>query len=189
MGFNDGQARVILSALADSGGQAEKAAEIAAANSPQGAQFLRNLVGGVTENPTPGALYKVDLPDEQIAKMLDWDKPLSQQPEAVRKAMYDVAGSGRWMNQGGTRKFIEPPPAWMTGGSSYARVGRLLDRGDAAASDALRQAGIPGIRYLDGDSRGTGAGTSNFVVFPGNEELLTILERNGQIINELRKKK
>ena len=31
-----------------------------------------------------GFLYKVDLPDEHIAKMLDWDKPLSQQsPETV----------------------------------------------------------------------------------------------------------
>ena len=35
------------------------------------------------------------------------------------------------------------------------------------------------IRYLDGGSRGTGAGTSNFVIFPGEENLLTILERNG----------
>ena len=32
----------------------------------------------------PGNLYKVDLPDEQIAKMLDYDKPLSQQPEALK---------------------------------------------------------------------------------------------------------
>lgn len=30
-----------------------------------------------------------------------------------------------------------------------------------------------------GGSRGTGSGTSNFVVFPGNEDILTILERNG----------
>ena len=36
-----------------------------------------------------------------------------------------------------------------------------------------------GIRYLDGNSRGAGAGTSNYVVFPGEEGLLTILERNG----------
>lgn len=38
------------------------------------------------------------------------------------------------------------------------------------------------IRYLDGGSRGAGQGTSNFVVFPGNEGLLQILERNGQPI-------
>lgn len=31
--------------------------------------------------------YTVDLPDEHIAKMLDWDAPLSEQPEAVRKAL------------------------------------------------------------------------------------------------------
>ena len=32
-----------------------------------------------------GYLYKVDLPDEQIAKMLDWDKPLSQQSELIQQ--------------------------------------------------------------------------------------------------------
>lgn len=31
-----------------------------------------------------GHLYKADLPDEMIDRMLDWDKPLSQQPAAVR---------------------------------------------------------------------------------------------------------
>ena len=43
----------------------------------------------------------------------------------------------------------------------------------------FRKAGIPGIRYLDGGSRGAGSGTSNFVVFPGEEGILRILERNG----------
>jgi hypothetical protein len=51
--------------------------------------------------------------------------------------------------------------------------------GASDASDALKQLGIPGIRYLDGGSRGAGAGTSNYVVFPGGEDYLTILERNG----------
>lgn len=30
-----------------------------------------------------GYLYKVDLPDEAIAKMLDWDKPVSRQPNVM----------------------------------------------------------------------------------------------------------
>ena len=30
-----------------------------------------------------GNLYKVDLPDEHIEKMLDWDKPLSEQPHVI----------------------------------------------------------------------------------------------------------
>jgi hypothetical protein len=41
----------------------------------------------------------------------------------------------------------------------------------------MRDAGIPGIRYLDGGSRTAGAGSSNYVVFPGNEGLLKILGR------------
>ena len=48
------------------------------------------------------------------------------------------------------------------------------------AAEKLRSLGIPGIRYLDGGSRGQGQGSSNYVVFPGNESLLTILERNNQ---------
>ena len=51
---------------------------------------------------------------------------------------------------------------------------------NVAPNDFLKQRGIPGIRYLDGGSRASGAGTSNYVVFPGNEGLLKILERNGQ---------
>lgn len=39
-----------------------------------------------------GSLYKVDLPDEAIGKMLDWDKPLSQQSSAVRKALEQGTG-------------------------------------------------------------------------------------------------
>ena len=38
----------------------------------------------IAELDRAGNLYKVDLPDEQIAKMLDYDKPLSQQPEALK---------------------------------------------------------------------------------------------------------
>ena len=35
----------------------------------------------------PATLYKVDIPDEQVAKMLDWDKPLSEQPKSVMDAV------------------------------------------------------------------------------------------------------
>jgi hypothetical protein len=34
-----------------------------------------------------GNLYKVDIPDDQIAKMLDWDKPLSGQPKEIMDAV------------------------------------------------------------------------------------------------------
>ena len=42
---------------------------------------------------TSGSLYKVDLPDDKIAKMLDWDKPLSEQAPEVRKAIAPAGAS------------------------------------------------------------------------------------------------
>lgn len=39
--------------------------------------------------PTTGGVYQVDIPDEQVAKMLDWDKPLREQSPAVKKAISD----------------------------------------------------------------------------------------------------
>lgn len=41
----------------------------------------------------------------------------------------------------------------------------------------LREAGIPGIRYLDQGSRGAGEGTSNYVVFDDN--LISIIKKYG----------
>ena len=36
-----------------------------------------------------GTLYKADLPDEMIDRMLDWDKPLRDQPEIYKKVLAD----------------------------------------------------------------------------------------------------
>ena len=44
-------------------------------------------------------------------------------------------------------------------------------------AETLNNAGIPGIRYLDGGSRSAGQGSSNFVVF--DPSMIRILERNG----------
>ena len=144
-----------------------------------------------------GALYKVDLPDEHIAKMLDWDKPLSQQSPEVQKALFSDIDEAIAM----TRKSLETASerrapatadgldkllrertriANLNGGNYYKQKSLGITSGQPDAAEALRSQGIPGIRYLDGGSRGTGAGTSNYVVFPGNEGLLSILERNGQ---------
>ena len=41
--------------------------------------------GGLSK--ASGSLYHVDIPDEHIAKMLDWDKPLSEQSPEVQKAL------------------------------------------------------------------------------------------------------
>jgi len=151
-----------------------------------------------------GGLYKVDLPDEHIAKMLDWDKPLSQQPPEVQKAVkpllkdaFDVRSyGGGWgslepdanavrdvfTKSGhplGSYSAKDADALNFTGSAVVKALGNM-DKESAQTSQILRKAGIPGIRYLDGGSRGAGQGSSNFVVFPGNEGLLSILERNGQ---------
>ena len=50
-----------------------------------------------------------------------------------------------------------------------------------AASEKLASLGIPGIRYLDGGSRGAGDGTRNFAVFDENN--IRITEENGQPVD------
>jgi hypothetical protein len=126
-----------------------------------------------------GHLYKADLPDEKIARMLDWDKPLSEQAhiQDVAKQLGLPAEIPRDTTWGGDA--LRPAQ-----GMEFYSAGRTK-LGEAGFSDALRQAGIPGIRYLDQGSRGAGDGTRNYVVFPGEEKNVKILERNGQLIKAL----
>jgi hypothetical protein len=153
------------------------------------AAVKQNIVGA-----QGGNMYKVDLPDSAVAKMLDWDKPLSQQPTAVRQHFEPLVAPIR-------AEMAKPAdPGWgqLAAPTKFDPTGQelmgLLRNRDAdqtaqtflangmgpQVSQTLKARGIPGIRYLDGGSRGAGQGSSNFVVFPGEESLLTILERNGQ---------
>lgn len=144
-----------------------------------------------------GALYKVDLPDEAIAKMLDWDKPLSQQAPEVRAALTKLGITVDDRDLGsfddallsalsGGPTALPKQPLNPAGSQVYEKLAaqphllpgfRVGQNSRDIASKYLKDSGIPGIRYLDGGSRGAGNGTSNFVVFPGNEGLLKILER------------
>lgn len=114
-----------------------------------------------------GAKYTVDLPDEWLPKMLDWDKPLSQQPEAVQQAFRSARESAGMKNE------YWQPSTIVGAQHEYGKLANVV--GPDQASALLQSQGIPGIRYLDGGSRGAGTGTSNFVVFPGMEKMLKIL--------------
>ena len=141
------------------------------------ARVYNELRGQITHTD-PGSLYKVDLPDSAVARMLDWDKPLSQQPQNVR----DSLDALRQANPQGYQRLVDaqlggPLMEQAAGMDLYRNL--IKGANERQMTEVMRQQGIPGIRYLDGGSRGTGTGTSNFVVFPGEESLLTILERNG----------
>ena len=117
-----------------------------------------------------GNLYKVDLPDEKIATMLDWDKPMSEQSDFVKQAI------GLDKNPNASIKDMK---AWEFLVATGQKLGEPFT-GSPLVSEYLRKKGIAGIKYLDEGSRSAGQGTRNFVVFPGEEKSMTILERNAE---------
>lgn len=110
-----------------------------------------NLVDALDSS---GIIYTVDISDEKIERMLDWDKPIGSQPE-LRRAI---------INNGLLKRIMRFHPDKdldaLTGKELVTSLGKNKE-----ASDLLREAGIPGIKYLDAPSRKKGAGTRNFVIF------------------------
>jgi hypothetical protein len=122
--------------------------------------YLQQMKKGAA--PQTGALYTADLPDEMVDRMLDWDKPLSEQPEIYRKVLSDK----NWRKRFEFR--TDEQVGELTGAELY-KMGH----------DQTKNLGIPGIKYLDAGSRGgSGTGTRNFVVFPGEEKKVKILKRD-----------
>ena len=129
----------------------------------------RDVKFGYEKNP--GYLYTLDLPDEMIDRMLDWDKPFSQQPENVKKALL----SNKEFNRRIATAIDSYGVDKVTGGNIHS----MLSGKPGEIERTLAQMGIPGIKYLDAGSRGKdGTGTRNFVVFPGEEKKVKILKRD-----------
>jgi hypothetical protein len=105
-------------------------------------------------NFKPGKLYQVELaPDDD--QLLDWDKPLSEQSAGVREKLKKIAqdvGVPQLARAFSGREFYSGLGGILAERSATATTPRGVP-GDVAASAALRDAGIPGIRYLDGSSR------------------------------------
>jgi hypothetical protein len=182
-----------------------------------------------------GHMYEVDIAADP-EHFLDWDKPLSEQPEAVRKA-FDEYGAGEnvfpyedkwivkdpthgWSFHNTQEEAIAASHGRLTGQDFHRALSQL--GGDASTSELLKSKGVPGIRYLDQGSRvpnnnftlispkqgqidewtvinrQTGkhelfndeaaardyydkqtSPTRNYVIFPGNEHLISILKKYG----------
>jgi len=109
----------------------------------------REEVGGTT--------FKVDLKPKQEDYLL-WDKPLSEQSPKVREALKDVIESVKKINPG-------VDEGQLKGQGIYNLYTEYRGGSQPAASEALLDRGIRGIKYLDRASRDKGEGTHNFVIF------------------------
>jgi hypothetical protein len=121
----------------------------------------------IKRQQTGGSFYTVDIPDEMVGKMLDYDAPLKDQPEvlkAIRNAIIDDPD---------IRKSFEFNVEKGISGANA--MSNYIGGSAGEIAQKLRGVGIPGVRYLDQGSRGMGQGTKNFVVFPGEEEAIRML--------------
>jgi hypothetical protein len=145
------------------------------------------------EIKSEGNIYKVDLPED--AQLLDWDAPLSEQPESVKAKLPQFAA--RLGDRADTRAIWEKRLRGehvmgfgpMKGEDFYtALAGSFRDlrkmpgrqsrtENEAKASQLLHDAGIPGHRYLDAASRGDNdKPTHNYVIY--DDQHIQILEEN-----------
>lgn len=188
---------------------------------------IENRINDANTKHVGGHLYEVDIPDETVEKMLNWDAPLSEQPESVQKAMANVSGfrgaiadaadirqdkygDQKWYlvdsrGEWGTKGFDSKEAAMEAARSDtdalvqdllqgqgnvpasqlYQQLANRLG-GQQNASAVLENAGIPGIRFLDGSSRSKGEGTRNIVVF--NPADIRSVKRDGvEVMNRNRR--
>lgn len=152
------------------------------------------------EETSKGNLYKVDIPDEYIPNMLDWGKPLREQPQILKNLGIDIKEFDKIkaQRQAMPEKFDIDIPEELV----QYEIARKLDKQlnemgvdksgryfyedlikkygtQKAISEALAEKGIKGIQYFDAGSRGKAAErTRNYVVFdPSN---VKILEQNSK---------
>ena len=101
-----------------------------------------------------GAVYDVTL-NVEPHELLDWDKPIVDQPETARRAINVVLRQEENVLEDAVPTGTNPPEpddADYTGGEVYQILTRAMD-GAENVSAALRKAGAKGIRYLDQGSR------------------------------------
>lgn len=151
-----------------------------------------------------GSLYTLDIPDDVIPKLLDWDAPMSDQPDAMRRL--EAAGliekstqvNGWYVVTGGIDlgKLKDYAEAWDPSSFTGEKILRSLEeivvggRQGEKAARLLARAGIPGLKYFDAFSRDKSENqTRNYVIWDQDVlDRVALLERNGKkldaIVNE-----
>ena len=101
-----------------------------------------------------GSLYDVNVPDKVVDDMIDWDVPVDQQPNVLAKLKGIQLDESNVM--GKTKYMIKE---FNAGRYSQVRARDILEslgKGDyesKLAAKELEKLGIPGVKFLDSDSR------------------------------------
>ena len=130
-----------------------------------------------------GNIYKVDISDEQIPKMMDWDKPFNQQTPEVKKAFTKFYTDKNIADDDLMQWFstLDKDKASMSGIYNGLATSDNL-KGAKDVSRLLFQEGVPGTKYIDSGSLGVGKGAENFVSF--DPTTVKILEKNDMPVTE-----
>jgi hypothetical protein len=136
---------------------------------------------GKVETSPGGHLYEVDI-DVEPRQLLDLDEKVGKQPVAGAIADLLLKLEPRF-----TREQVENMLRVQYGKHVYDEIAFHLNDEPARASAALREAGIPGLRYFDAGSRGgAGEGSRNIVMF--DDSLIKVTKKNGEAVSAAERK-
>lgn len=165
----------------------QSATKMESAN-PETAKSLRSAAEKIKAGNVKqlGKLMTVDIDDAAVAKMLDYDKALREQPDILKKIPAEDRAKLEDMleendNFGDLSEY--------TGNQLQQLIGKAIEEdrftfqpsaydGNVRkyAAEYLLKHDIPGIRYLDGKSRKAGEGTRNIVLF--DDKLVKITKKD-----------
>lgn len=114
---------------------------------------LYNVVAGIRDGKTLDEA--IDYAKSEQRDLIEW----GETPEDVEKTI-------TWLDENRDKfSFQFPYNEWRVGWIFYNKLSEALGDNPKAASLLLKEAGIPGIKYLDGNSRRAGEGSYNYVIF------------------------
>jgi hypothetical protein len=157
--LSDGIAEKLFMKSIHTTGTPREAAALVQSNTPELAQIPRDRLASAIKrlrNAREGRLYEVEI-DVEPYQLLDWDKPIKEQSPEVKAALAKIPWAEAYLNTS----------------FNGSRIAPHTDEG----MRQLREAGIPGIRFLDQGSRGAGEGSRNIVIF--DDSLVRITHKDG----------
>jgi hypothetical protein len=153
----------------------------------------KSYIGKSVRNEPIGNLYTVDIPDEFVPKMLDYDRPLKEQSQFIQSvALANSKAAIKEFKRINSNKLnVEKLENIydMDGASFISALG-----GKGKAEKILKDNGVYGIKYAESPTLQktesgekfidrTGEGATNYVVFDPTD--VKILEKNSQKVEGL----